>query len=71
MGVYPVTAKFVVLGVTIKDTGAQFGVMAGAGVAIPLAPKLNLDVGGKLYMLFEEDESTIILNPVAGISIRF
>ena len=70
-GVYPLTAKMVISGIVIKDTETEFGIMAAAGVAIPLAPKLNLDVGGKLHMLFAEDESTIILNPVAGISIRF
>ncbi len=70
-GVYPLTAKLVVSGVTIKDTGTEFGIMAAAGVTIPLAPKLNLDVGGKLHMIFTEGESTIMLNPVAGILIRF
>lgn len=70
VGVYPLTAKLAVLGLTIKDTTAQFGVMAGAGVEIPLAPKLSLDVGGKLHMIFTENESTIMFNPFGGISIR-
>jgi len=70
-GVYPLTAKLVVSGVTLKDTTTDFGIMAAAGVAIPLAPTLNLDVGGKFHMIFTEGESTIMLNPVVGILIRF
>jgi len=70
-GLYPLTAKIVVSDITIKDTETKFGVMFAAGVAIPLAPKLNLDVGGKLHMIFTEDESTVMLNPVAGILVRF
>ena len=70
-GVYPLTPKLVVSGITVTDTITKFGVMAAAGVTVPLAPKLNLDVGGKLHMIFTEGESTIMLNPVVGILIRF
>jgi hypothetical protein len=70
-GVYPLTTKIVVLGVEVKDTETRFGVMAAAGLTIPLVPKINLDLGGKLYLIFTEGESTIMLNPSGGISIRF
>jgi len=70
-GVYPLTAKLVVSGITLKDTETNFGIMAAAGVAIPFAPMVNLDVGGKIHMIFTEGESMIMLNPVAGILIRF
>jgi len=72
-GVYPLTAKIEIpaLDVETKDKETKFGVMAAAGVAIPLVPKVNLDVGGKLHMIFTEGESTIMLNPFAGILIRF
>jgi len=55
----------------VTDTITKFGVMAAAGVAIPLAPRIDLDVGGKLHMIFTEGESTVMLNPVVGILIRF
>lgn len=72
-GVYLLTSKIEIpaLGVETKDKETKFGVMAGVGVAIPLVPKLNLDVSGKLHMIFTEGESTIMLNPVVGILIRF
>ncbi len=70
-GVYPLTAKLVVSGISVTDTVTEFGVMAAAGVGIPLAPRIDLDVGGKLHMIFTEGESTVMLNPVAGILIKF
>jgi len=75
-GFYPLTQtiKVTVPGteeIKDKDTETKFGIMFAAGVAIPFAPKLNLDVGGKLHMIFTEGESTIMLNPVVGILIRF
>lgn len=73
-GIYPLTAttKITVLGEEEKDKDREtkFGIMAAVGVTIPLAPKLNLDVGGKLHMIFTEGESIIMLNPFGGISIR-
>ena len=71
-GIYPLTGKITFLGLEVKLLEeTEFGVMAAAGVAIPLAPKLSLDVGGKLHMIFTEDESTITFNPFGGILIRF
>jgi len=55
----------------VKDTETEFGIMFAAGVAIPLAPKLNVDVAGKLHLIFTEDESTITLNPGIGILLKF
>jgi hypothetical protein len=40
-------------------------------VTIPLVPKVNLDLGGKLHLIFIEGDSTIMFNPGGGISIRF
>ena len=71
VGVYPLTAKLVFSGIALKDTNTKFGVMAGAGVAIPFAPLLNLDLGAKFHMVFTEGESMVMLNPFAGILIRF
>jgi len=72
-GVYPLTLKIEIptLDVETKDTETEFGVMFAAGVAIPLMPKVNLDLGGKLHLIFTEGESTIMFNPGAGILVRF
>jgi len=72
-GVYPLTQKIRVpaLDAESKTTETEFGVMAAAGLAIPLVPKTNLELGGKLHMIFTEDESTIMFNPFGGVSIRF
>lgn len=70
-GAYPLTQKIAVRGIEVKDKETKFGVMAAAGVAIPLVPKVNLDLGGKLHLIFTKDESTIMFNPGGGILLKF
>jgi hypothetical protein len=70
-GVYPLTVKAVVSSLEVKDTETEFGIMAAAGLAIPLVPRVNLDVGCKFHMIFTEGESTIMFNPGAGLAIKF
>jgi len=71
-GIYPLTGKIASEGVEVEFLDeTKFGVMFAAGVAFAMAPKLNLDVGGKLHLIFTEDESTIILNPGIGILLKF
>jgi len=70
-GVYPLTQSVAVGGQEGKDRETDFGVMGAAGITIPLVPKLNLDLGGKLHMIFSEGESTIVVSPSGGIVVRF
>jgi len=70
-GLYRLTSKIAVLSVDQKRRDTRLGLMFAAGAAIPLDPKLNLDLGGKLHMILTEDESTILLSPALGILLRF
>ena len=69
-GIFSIKAKAQVLGYVAEETTSEFGVTAGGGIGIPVAPKVNLDLGAKIYMIFTAD-TTILVNPGVGVSVKF
>ncbi len=74
-GIYPLTIEtFTIvffLPAVEKHRETEFGIMTAMGLRIPLVPRINLDVGCKLHLIFTEGESTIMFNPGVGIAVKF